>query len=111
MFDIELSWFDLALLAPVILPWLAGPAALLAGYLCYRRRRNLYAALAAAAVAAFAVPGACLLGAHVLDRARATLAGLGAAGRGLLLLGTAIVIVALVLLGVSRAGSRPRAGS
>jgi hypothetical protein len=111
MSDIELSWFDVALLAPVILPWLALPAAVLGGYIYYRRVRNLYASLGAAALSGFVVPWACLLAAHGVDRARAALARLGGAGRGALLLGAAVVIVALVLLGVSRAGSRRRAGS
>lgn len=111
MSDIELSWIDLALLAPVILPWLALPAAVLGGYFYYRRRRNLYASLGAAALAGFVVPWAGLLGAQGIDRARAGIAGLGGAGRGALLLGAAVAVVALVLLGVSRAGARRRAGS
>jgi hypothetical protein len=108
MFDIGLSWFDLALLSPLILPWLAVPGALLAGYIAQRRRRNPYVSLGAAALGCFALPWAVLAAAFVLDRGRSALSRLGGAGAGALLLGAAVGIVLLVLLGVSRAGARRR---
>jgi len=105
MSDIALSWPTWLLLAPLLLPWLAVPGALLAGYVGYRRRLGAPLVLAAAIAGTFALPWAVLLGAYARDRARE----LGTAAQAGLWLGGGVLAVVLVIAALSRAGSRSRA--
>ncbi|HYP87416.1 MAG TPA: hypothetical protein VEQ59_04670 [Polyangiaceae bacterium] len=111
MSDIGLPWSAVALLAPLLLPWLAVPGALLAGACYYRRRHNLYVALLAGLGGAFALPWVLLLALFGYAALRARLSELTPLQRGGLLLGAGVVSVVLVLAAVSRAQSRRRAGN
>ena len=107
MFDISIPWSVILLMAPILMPFLSIPGALLAGYGWYRRKRNFYAALIAAVVGAF-VPcwGWLLLAAGFDQLAHVSLLGKTALGVIVVL-----AIVGLVGWGVSHAGSRRRGPS
>ena len=102
MFDISIPWSVILLMAPILMPWLSIPAALLGGYGWYRRKRNFYAALVAAFVATFAAPWALLLVAGLVDRS----SHLSPRAVGVLWLLGVLLIVGVVLWGVGRAASR-----
>ena len=67
MFDISIPWSVILLMAPILMPWLSIPAALLAGYGWYRRKKTFYTALVVAVAGAFLAPWTLLLLAGVLD--------------------------------------------
>jgi hypothetical protein len=107
MFDISIPWSVILWMAPILMPYLSIPGALLAGFAWYRRNKSVYAALLAAVVGAFGLPWA---GLAVI----VTVEGLGA---GMMLTPRGLVVVALIVLlalaglviwGVSHAGSRRR---
>jgi len=102
MFDISIPWSVILLMAPVLLPFLSIPGALLSGYGWYRRKKNFYAALVAAVVGAFVPCWALLLAALAFDKLRE----LSQLGKVALAFVSVTAIVGLVLWGVGRAGSR-----
>jgi hypothetical protein len=104
MFDISIPWSVILLMAPILLPALSIPSALLAGYGWYRRKKNFYAALAAAVAGAFLAPWSLLLVVAVFEQLSHA-SPLAIAVLGLLLL---LAIGGGVLWGVSHAGSRRR---
>jgi len=102
MFDISIPWSVVLLMAPIFMPWLCIPAALLASVGWYRRKRNLYSALLAAFVATFAAPWTLLLAAAVFGWSR----HLSPLSTGVLGVLGVLASVGLVLWAVHRAGSR-----
>ena len=104
MFDISIPWSVILLMAPILMPYLSIPGAMLAGYGWYRRRKNFYTAVVAAAAGAFLAPWTVLLLAGLLDTLSHA-SSLGLAVLGLLVL---LAIGGAVLWGVSHAGSRRR---
>jgi hypothetical protein len=111
MFDISIPWSVILWMAPILMPFLSIPGAVLAGFGWYRRSRSFYSALVAAAVAAFAVPWAALLLIATVE----ALTGWSNHATPLLIgvawVAGALVIVGLVLWGASHAGSRRRGGN
>lgn len=105
MSDIGFDWFDVLLMGPMIVPWLALPAALVAGWLAYRKTRSLSAGIVGAFAGLFAGPGALFALAFLLDRLGAATDG-GAVLAGVVL-GT-FGVAALVLWVVRLAGERAR---
>ena len=104
MLDISIPWSVILWMAPILMPFLSIPGALLAGYGWYRRKNNFYAALVAAVAGAFLVPWTVLLVALVSDQFTHA-SPLAIAVLCLLVL---LVIGGLVLWGVGHAGSRRR---
>ncbi|HEX2869677.1 MAG TPA: hypothetical protein VHP33_00445 [Polyangiaceae bacterium] len=104
MLDISIPWSVILMMAPILMPFLSIPGALLAGYGWYRRKKNFYAALVAAVAGAFLAPWMGLLVAALLDwSARVSLVGKVVLGLVALL-----SIGGLVLGGAMYAGSRNR---
>jgi hypothetical protein len=103
--DIGFDWIDVLLMGPVIVPWLALPAAVLAGWLAYRKTHRVSVSIAGAFAGLFAGPGALFAFAFLLDR-------LGASGDGSVILVAlalgAFGIAALILRVVHLAGERAR---
>src|SRR5690349_21159489 len=102
--DISIPWSVILSMAPILMPFLSIPGALLAGYGWYRRKKNFYAALVAAVAGAFLAPWTLLLVALMFDQFTHA-SPLAIAVLGLLVL---LVIGGLVLWGVGHAGSRRR---
>jgi hypothetical protein len=108
MFDISIPWSVILLMAPILMPFLSIPGALLAGFGWYWRKKSFYAALVAAVVGAFAAPWAALLVIATVERLKAW-----SDEATPLLIGAAwvvgvLAIVGLVLWGASHADSRRR---
>ena len=108
MFDIDIPWSVVLLMAPILLPWLSIPGALLCGWLGFRRHKNVFWALLALVVGAFGVPWAFLLGLLLLETLEGRAQRLSALGLGALFGLGCLAIVGLVLWGVNRAGTRAR---
>jgi hypothetical protein len=107
MFDISIPWSVILWMAPILMPYLSIPGALLAGFGWYRRKKNVYTALLACLVGAFALPWT---GLAVIVTAQ----GLSAwtistpLGKAALALTVSIALAGVVIWGASYAGSRRR---
>jgi hypothetical protein len=108
MSDISIPLSALLWMAPIVMPYLSIPAAFVAGYVWYRRSKNVYAALVAAVVAAFLVPWSVLFVLVTGAQAVEAWTILTPLGKGVLALLVALVLVGLVIWGASYAGSRSR---
>jgi hypothetical protein len=105
MSDIGFDWIDVLLLGPLIVPWLAVPAALVAGWLAYRKARRLSVGIAGAFVGLFAGPAVLFALWFVLGQMHTL--GDGSARLTALVLG-ALAAAALILWVVHLAGARAR---
>jgi hypothetical protein len=110
MSDISIPWSVVLWLAPILMPYVSIPGALLAGLGWYRRRKNLYTALLSAVVGAFVLPWTVLLVVMLAERVSAW-AMLTPPGKALLGLLGLLAIAGLVLWGASHAGARRRGGN
>lgn len=104
MFDISIPWSVILWMAPILMPFLSIPGALLAGYGWYRRTKNFYAALVAAVAGAFLAPWTVLLAAALLDWT----GHVSLVGKVVLGLVALLSTGGLVLWGAMHAGSRSR---
>jgi hypothetical protein len=107
MVDISIPWSVILWMAPILMPYLSIPGALLAGFGGYRRKRNFYVALVAAVVGAFALPWTALA---VIVTAQRLSVGtmLTPLAKVLLALTALMALAGLVIWGASHAGSRRR---
>jgi|GEM_PF-5124235 len=105
---ISIPWSVVLLMAPILMPYVSVPSALVGGYAWYRRNRSFYGALLAAVVGGFAVPWAVLA---IIVLAQGVSGTMTPLSRGLLALLGLFGIGGLVSWGVSHAGSRRRGGN
>jgi hypothetical protein len=107
MFDISIPWSVILWMAPILMPYLSIPGALLAGFAWYRRQKSVYTALLAATGGAFALPWtglAVIVTAQELS-AWTMLTPLGKAALALTVL---LALAGLVIWSASHAGARRR---
>lgn len=107
MSDITIPWSVILCMAPILMPYLSIPGALLAGFGWYRRNKSFYAALVAAVVGAFALPWAGLA-VIVTGQGLSAWTTSSPLGKGAVALIVLLALAGLVMAGASYAGSRRR---